>query len=294
MEKVNLIAHLEVNGEVYRIKKLWEKGFEVEIPTPGELTKSNELLTGKIVIPYDFYNEIVIEDVKFSCSIEDGKCICSFISLTPKQQKLLRFIIDSFRKKLILYVPQNSMNYTESEAIRKTLKNFESSEKKRKNYLKVITIVLATILGAFVLTGLYNRFSSFDEKQISITTRKTKSDKRKTALSSKTIIPPPQKDRTIKKRKDENLKKGQTYYCIQLATGTSIKDFDKKLKDVSFLPFIRIEKIGKYYSLRAGFWNDYKTAKKFLRDARKIYPEAFIRKCYYLPERWVKKDLSNS
>lgn len=83
----------------------------------------------------------------------------------------------------------------------------------------------------------------------------------------------------------------ERYYCIQVA---SSRDF-QNLKEIFFnintddLPEVRVEKVGKYYTIRVGFWRTKEEANKYLKEIKRKFPEAFVRTCYYIRERIVLK-----
>ncbi len=70
-------------------------------------------------------------------------------------------------------------------------------------------------------------------------------------------------------------------YSYQFGSETDLKKAIKVLKRVKSLPDARIEKIGKYYVIRAGLFHSYKKAKQYSKGY-------FIVKCYYIPSRVVK------
>jgi len=82
-----------------------------------------------------------------------------------------------------------------------------------------------------------------------------------------------------KKTPAENIKK--TVYSYQVFTADNLKAALRAYEKVKHLPHARIEKIGKYYVVRVGAYDNYKEAKK----AGLNY---FLMKCYYIPKRIVK------
>ncbi len=74
---------------------------------------------------------------------------------------------------------------------------------------------------------------------------------------------------------------GKEYYCVQLASSKRLESLKRVMKYVSTFPYVRIEKIGNYYVLRAGFSTRIENAKRLLKTARKIFKDAFVRKCIY-------------
>lgn len=77
----------------------------------------------------------------------------------------------------------------------------------------------------------------------------------------------------------------ETYYCVQLVSSKNLNHVKRLIKRVSTFPDVRIEKIGNYYVLRAGFFRDIRNAKKLERRAKDIFRDAFSRRCAFLPER---------
>ena len=76
-----------------------------------------------------------------------------------------------------------------------------------------------------------------------------------------------------------------TFYCVQLASGQDFENVKGQLKRVSTFPDVRIEKIGDFYVLRAGFYTDKENAQRLLRRAKGIFENAFVRRCDFKPER---------
>ena len=54
------------------------------------------------------------------------------------------------------------------------------------------------------------------------------------------------------------------------------------------LHLLRIEKVGKYYSVRLGKFDNYETAKKYLQDVRLRLSEAIILKANIKDERIIR------
>ncbi len=79
----------------------------------------------------------------------------------------------------------------------------------------------------------------------------------------------------------------KTGYCIQVLSSTKLKPIKKiydKIKDFSDA---RIEKIGRYYTLRVGESKNSGILKKILQKIKKYNFSSFIRKCDYIPSRIV-------
>ncbi|WP_461828696.1 tetratricopeptide repeat protein [Aquifex sp.] len=80
----------------------------------------------------------------------------------------------------------------------------------------------------------------------------------------------------------------ETYYCVQLASSTRAEDLKRLFLRVKDLPKARVEKIQGLYTLRVGFYKDKERAKKLLKVAKeRKFRDAFLRTCYYIPERII-------
>ena len=90
-----------------------------------------------------------------------------------------------------------------------------------------------------------------------------------------------------KEEKAPSLSRTKTYYCVQVASDFKPEGLIKKAEKFSSLPYVRVEKIGRAYTLRIGFWEDRKEAKKYLKLIKRKERGAFWRTCAYKPERWV-------
>jgi len=80
----------------------------------------------------------------------------------------------------------------------------------------------------------------------------------------------------------------KTFYCVQVASDfkpSGLVKIAEKL--VSQYPAVRVEKIGKAYTLRVGFFEDSSQARDLARKLKTVEPKAFWRTCAYKPERWV-------
>lgn len=89
-------------------------------------------------------------------------------------------------------------------------------------------------------------------------------------------------------------KKPQTIYTIQIASHRDIKialkDFDvltKKL-DKKNLDYLRIEKIGKFYSLRLGKFKDRAGAEKLSKSIKSLISSHMIMDVYFIEKRILK------
>ncbi|WP_456456229.1 hypothetical protein [Thermovibrio sp.] len=86
------------------------------------------------------------------------------------------------------------------------------------------------------------------------------------------------------------LAKEKSFYCIQVLTTTELTKSELKLYNYmsKLFPSVRIEKIGKFYTLRVGFWRDINQAKLALKKFYKLgMNEVLLRKCYLIPRRWI-------
>ncbi|WP_456456709.1 SPOR domain-containing protein [Thermovibrio sp.] len=85
------------------------------------------------------------------------------------------------------------------------------------------------------------------------------------------------------------------FYCIQISSSPSPKELIKKWKEVNrTLPKARVEYINGLYTLRVGFWEKFKEAQKFLNRAKEFNSSAFIRRCLYIPSRWIYPKVKKS
>jgi len=78
----------------------------------------------------------------------------------------------------------------------------------------------------------------------------------------------------------------KNFYCIQVSSSTKPYVISQAQRLMGY-PDLRVEKIGRFYTVRLGFWKDFKTAKDYLRVVKKTFKGAFLRKCRYKPSRWV-------
>ncbi len=85
-----------------------------------------------------------------------------------------------------------------------------------------------------------------------------------------------------------SLSRDEDYYCVQVATDTSAERLVKLTEKLKGLPYVRVEKIGKYYTLRVGFDRTYQEDEELAHEIRKrLRKRVFPRVCAYRPERWV-------
>jgi len=81
----------------------------------------------------------------------------------------------------------------------------------------------------------------------------------------------------------------KSYFCIQVV---STKRLNKRLfleyiSLKSKYPYVRVEKINKFLTLRVGFWTEKQKAEHALSSIKRSYRNAFLRKCYFIPKRWI-------
>ncbi|NPB06336.1 MAG: SPOR domain-containing protein [Aquificae bacterium] len=79
----------------------------------------------------------------------------------------------------------------------------------------------------------------------------------------------------------------EEHYCIQLLSSKRPEELLKAYEKVKDYPYARVEKIGPYYTLRVGRWGEKEAARELLKELKRSFPDAFVRSCYYLPERVV-------
>jgi len=78
-------------------------------------------------------------------------------------------------------------------------------------------------------------------------------------------------------------------FCVQIATSTSpesLREVARKV-DCSVAPELRIERIGKYFVLRAGFWKSRKEGEKVYRKLKERFPGSVLRSCLWNEERII-------
>ncbi len=102
-----------------------------------------------------------------------------------------------------------------------------------------------------------------------------------------------------KNKLNGNLKADDQYashlvYTIQIESRSKIADTQKQFNFIlrslnkENLNLLRIEKVGKYYTLRLGKFENYETAKKFLQEIKPRLSEAIILKAYIKNERIIR------
>jgi hypothetical protein len=83
-------------------------------------------------------------------------------------------------------------------------------------------------------------------------------------------------------------------YTVQTFSQERIEDAQKEFNSIlqslnkNDPSFLRIEKVGKYYTVRLGSFEDYETAMKFLHDINHPLSEAIILKAYIKNERIIR------
>jgi hypothetical protein len=86
----------------------------------------------------------------------------------------------------------------------------------------------------------------------------------------------------------------QLIYTIQIESLPKISDAQKQfnfmLRSINEknLNLLRIEKVGKYYTIRLGKFENYDTAKKFLQEVKPSLSEAVILKAHIINERLIR------
>jgi len=97
-----------------------------------------------------------------------------------------------------------------------------------------------------------------------------------------------EKEAAEKPAPENSLVPGETYYCVQVASSPTSRPLVRLAEKLSSdYPEVRVEKIGRFYTLRVGFFSDRKEASSLGRRLKKFNPDAFARGCLYKPERWV-------
>src|SRR5659263_526387 len=81
---------------------------------------------------------------------------------------------------------------------------------------------------------------------------------------------------------------GTDYYSLQIASGKDAKALEKLYLRYTELPFVRVERRGALYVLRAGFWPDQRAARQAVSNAR--VDASFIRVAAFRPEAIVQRN----
>ncbi|NOZ69586.1 MAG: PEGA domain-containing protein [Deferribacteres bacterium] len=105
---------------------------------------------------------------------------------------------------------------------------------------------------------------------------------------------PEQQDRKPRKTAPSRQAVVQKIYTIQAGSftkaGYARKQFDyiaQKLNEKE-LAYLRIEKVGEFYSVRLGRFKDYRTARRFLQAIKTRLPGVIIVRSYIRPDRIIK------
>ena len=91
-----------------------------------------------------------------------------------------------------------------------------------------------------------------------------------------------------------NVYSSQLFYTIQTSSFSSVPDAQKQFDsivnelDKTQLDNLRIEKIGKFYSVRLGKFMDHTSAERFFMTVKPKLPDATVMKAYIKKERIVK------
>jgi len=79
----------------------------------------------------------------------------------------------------------------------------------------------------------------------------------------------------------------EKFYCVQVLSSRDLNSAKVVYENLSNYPYARVEKIGNYYTLRVGLWKSKQEAEEYFSEIKKLYPQSFLRTCYYLEERIV-------
>lgn len=88
--------------------------------------------------------------------------------------------------------------------------------------------------------------------------------------------------------------KHETVYTLQVASHKDVKSADQEFESLvqrvprEYLDYMRIEKIGKYYSLRIGKFGSQGDAEQWLKAIKSDVPSAVIMDAYFIEKRIVK------
>lgn len=75
------------------------------------------------------------------------------------------------------------------------------------------------------------------------------------------------------------------FYCVQLASDRELTSMKRLFNKVKVFPDVRVEKIGDFYVLRAGFFTSKESAIRLWKRARNTFGDSFVRTCDFVPER---------
>jgi tetratricopeptide (TPR) repeat protein len=91
----------------------------------------------------------------------------------------------------------------------------------------------------------------------------------------------------------------KTFYTIQTESFTDVTNAHEQFNSIKRiftgkdLDYLRIEKVGKFYSVRLGKFEDDTSAEKFLRLIKSRLPEAIILNAYIINERITRSYIKN-
>ncbi len=351
----NIPAYIKVGDKRFKVIKWGITGAVIEnVP----LLESEETVTADFIFPYDAYNELIIPEVKFRCSSENGTLFCKFENLKKDQEKIFKFLIREYLWRRIISIPSEFMNYTQDNEVRKELLSFQRNLTLKKKLRKVTYLLIFVVVAGAIFLSTKTLFHS-ENTALTVKYSEANGKKGKAAVSSNVSfvksgakdnskqdsslkpphpkveadsgkktnrenekgsspkqISPPQvsaaaNTETVKERKGESsektdqvqtgakvessvqekgetLSRNEKYYCVQVATDVSAERLIKMAQKLKEFPYVRVEKIGKFYTLRVGFDRTYNQDKKLARNIRrKLHKKVFPRVCAYRPERWV-------
>ena len=75
------------------------------------------------------------------------------------------------------------------------------------------------------------------------------------------------------------------FYCVQLASDRELTSIKRLFNKAKVFPDVRVEKIGDFYVLRAGFFTNKGSAIRLWKRARDTFGDSFVRICDFVPER---------
>lgn len=86
----------------------------------------------------------------------------------------------------------------------------------------------------------------------------------------------------------ETLSQDKDYYSLQIASGQHSDAMEKLFQRHAYLPFVRIEKRGSLYVLRAGFWDDQAAARLAISNSN--IDASFLRMAAFRPDAIILKN----
>ena len=317
----NIPAYVKVRNKKFRVIKLGTDGLILENTPEIPL---EEVITVEFVFPYDAYNELVIPKLKIRCHEENGKLFCQFKDLSREQEDIIKFIVREHLWKRIISIPSEFMNYTQDKKVREELLMLQRDIFLKDKLQKILFIAALMFIGS-LLTLIVNGLHEKEVKPISIKNfGSDKKFKKNYSINEKENIRPenqtpkdsgqsvkhPKNTKTsgevkpkqeakshekLPKREEPKasattikLSPRRNFYCVQVASDTLPDRLIILAKELEDLPFVRVEKVGMFYTLRVGFNRTYREGKILEEKVKKrIRGEAFSRICAYRPERWV-------